>query len=127
MADARGPDAQLTICEEANEHSDLAWIQSTVFTPACARGSCHTNASQTAGLDLSAGNTRASPVTRASTTQSGRARVVPGNPDSSYLMVAIGAASGPTPSDGNMPLGAGPLCTEQRAAMGRWITIGAPE
>jgi hypothetical protein len=126
-SDGRGPDAPLTVCEEANQHSDLAWIQQTVFTPACARSSCHTSAAQTAGLDLSAGNARASLVDQPSSTQSGWTRVVPGNPDASYLMVAIGAAAGPAPDGGVMPLGAGPLCAEQKAAIGRWITVGAPQ
>src|SRR5678815_648756 len=66
----------LTACEEATQHSDLAWIQRAIFDVSCLSG-CHGAASPAAGLDLRAGQSRASLVEVPSTQFSGWIRVVP--------------------------------------------------
>jgi len=128
-APASEPDAavELTECQEATQHADLAWIQQKVFTPSCATAMCHAGADPEVGLNLEAGRAYANLVNRnASTVQNWR-RVVPGSPATSYLVVAFGRADGPPPRDGFMPLGAAPLCVEKLEAVERWILAGAQQ
>lgn len=114
-------------CEEASSHSDLAWLQANVFTPSCAVGGCHHAAAAGAGhLSLDTGLTRTQLVNTASTSATSWMRVVPSDATKSYLLVAIGAQSGPRPSDGLMPLGNPPLCTAEIDAIRRWVEAGAP-
>ena len=114
-------------CDEAKTHSDLAWIQSNVFTGSCAIGACHRGTAATAGhLSLELGLSHSQLVNTASTSATSWMRVVPSDAARSYLLVAIGAQSGPMPSDGLMPLGNGLLCVEKRDAITRWIAAGAP-
>ncbi|HMG23543.1 MAG TPA: hypothetical protein VK607_19550 [Kofleriaceae bacterium] len=114
-------------CEEAASHSDLAWLQANVFTPSCAVGACHRGSAANAGhLSLEPGLAHAQLVNTASTSATTWMRVVPSNATRSYLLVAIGAASGPLPSDGVMPLGNPILCAAKRDAIKRWIEAGAP-
>ena len=114
-------------CEEAKAHSDLAWIESAVFAPSCALAGCHRSPATSAGhLVLDSGLSRAQMINTASTSATSWMRVVPGDPGRSYLLVAMGAASGPKPSDGLMPLGTRPLCTAKLDAIRRWIEAGAP-
>src|SRR4051812_41815947 len=44
----------LTECQEATQHSDLAWIQAKVFDASCLTG-CHSGANPTSGMNLSSG------------------------------------------------------------------------
>ena len=122
------PDAPAaTVCGEATQHSDLAWIQDHVFTPSCVTGTCHRGSDPAVGLSLEAGMSHATLVGHDASTQAGWVRVVPGSPPTSYLMVALGRAAGPTPKDGTMPLGMPPLCGAKLDAIERWITAGATE
>jgi hypothetical protein len=117
-------DAQLTLCEEATLHSDLAWIEANVFVPRCS--GCHGGASPDAGLRLGGGQSRDSLVNVVSTTKGTPwLRVKPGFAQESYVMVAIGAAPGPQSSLGTMPLNSAALCHEIHGAIGRWIDGGA--
>lgn len=122
------PDAAmpLTDCEEAELHSDLAWIQTKIFTPSCAIGGCHVGPNADVGLRLEAGQSHANLVNRGSSTVSGWARVVPGSVPASYLMVTLRRADGPAPGEGFMPLRADALCVEKLEAIERWILAGAP-
>src|SRR5207248_1971696 len=88
-------------CAEATSHSDLAWIQANVFTTSCALGSCHRGSAISAGrLSLESGLARGQLVNVASTSSASWMRVVPSDASKSYLLVAIGAQSGPLPVDG---------------------------
>jgi hypothetical protein len=122
------PDAtvELTDCEEATQHSDLAWLQDKVFTPSCATAMCHAGPDPDVGLNLEAGRAHANLVNRGSSTMTGWVRVVPGSLPQSYLIVAMGRAEGPPPRDGFMPLGAEALCVEKLEAIERWVLAGAP-
>lgn len=114
-------------CDEAKTHSDLAWIQTNIFTPSCAFGTCHKAPAVAAGhLILDAGQSHGQLVNTASTSASSWMRVVPGDSAKSYLLVAIGAQSGPRPVDGIMPLSNPPLCSDKVDAIRRWIAAGAP-
>lgn len=121
------PDAivELTECQEATQHADLAWIQQKVFTPSCATAMCHAGADPEVGLNLEAGRAYANLVNRNASTVPNWRRVVPGSLTTSYLVVAFGRADGPPPRDGFMPLGADPLCVEKLEAVERWILAGA--
>ena len=116
----------LTPCEEAPQHSDLAWLQQHVFTPSCAVAGCHAGTSPGVGLSLEVGKAYANLVNRGSSTVTGWIRVVPGQPAQSYLLVALGRAAGPPPRDGFMPIGGlPPLCVEMVDAVERWVGAGA--
>jgi hypothetical protein len=118
-----GPSAS---CEEATSHSDLAWIQSNVFDQMCSTAGCHRGVASNAGfLDLAAGRARDQLVSATSTVASSWKRVVPRDPERSYLLVAIGHVPGPRPPSGVMPLGGTMLCVEKRDAIQRWIEAGA--
>ena len=113
-------------CEEAAQHSDLAWLQANVFTPGCAAfGGCHGSSRTMGNLNLESGTSHRSLVGVTARAQPSWTRVVAGEPDASYLLVAIGHLEGPAPSRGLMPLSAQPLCVEKREAIERWIFDGA--
>ena len=124
MPDA--PGAPLTVCQQATQHSDLAWIQDNVFSSTCARAQCHASNNQAGGLVLETGMSHDYLVNRPSTVQTGMMRVLPGDADHSYLLVAIGGASGTPPEGTVMPWGGLPmLCGEEIDAIRRWVNAGA--
>jgi hypothetical protein len=113
-------------CQEATQHSDLAWIQTNVFSVSCNFGGCHKAPASNAGnLVLEAGMSHDALVGKAAQTESGWTRVVPGDMATSYLLVAIGNMPGPKPVGGLMPLSSPELCTEKQEAIARWIAAGA--
>ena len=124
LPDAGAPSGDA--CAEAALHSDFAWIQQHVLTPSCATAMCHAGAEPSVDLTLEAGKAYPNLVNKGASTASGWIRVVPGSPDQSYLMVALGRAPGPMPRDGFMPIGAPALCAEKLDAVARWISAGAP-
>jgi hypothetical protein len=117
--------AASTICDQAKEHSDFAFIQEHIFTASCAKSMCHTGPTPEVDLDLSAGKAYSNLVNKGASTQTGWVRVEAGNSAESYLVVSLGRTPGPMPRDGFMPLGAEPLCTEKLEAIERWIAAGA--
>lgn len=110
-------------CAEATQHADFAWIQDHVFTPTCTGAPCHDSTEPT--LSLTKGNAYSNLVDQPTESLSGWTRVVPGSPQTSYLMVALRRAPGPEPASGFMPLDAEPLCDEKLDALERWIAQGA--
>jgi hypothetical protein len=130
VTDARVPPPDgipqgLAPCDEAVYHSDLAWIQRTVFDVSCSVNGCHDTQNARADLDLSAGVAHAQLVDVASTQFSGWVRVVPGSSPDSMLMVQIDGEPGPA-LEGYMPWGMPKLCDNQIDAIRRWIASGAP-
>lgn len=110
-------------------HSDLAFIQSKIFTPGCsAFASCHRGAAISAGgLSLEAGVARAALVDQPSAIDPSKSLVKPGDPANSYLMIITGKYPGVIdPQVGTMPSRNPLLCQEKLDAMDRWITAGAP-
>jgi len=123
--DAAMPMPGPTICQQAKDHSDFAWLQEHVFTPSCATAMCHGGPEPEVGLNLSAGAAYNNLVNKGASTVTGWTRVVPGKLTESYLAVSLGRAEGPPPRDGYMPLGADALCLEKLQAIERWILLGA--
>lgn len=119
------PSTTPSICDQAKQRSDFAFIQEHIFTPSCAKAMCHTGPEPEVDLDLSAGKAYPSLVNKGASTVSGWTRVVPGMTANSYLVVSLGRTPGPPPRDGFMPLGADPLCREKLEAIERWIAAGA--
>jgi hypothetical protein len=124
--DGTNVDAASTACDEAKSHSDLAWIQDNIFTASCAFSGCHKGTAANAGfLSLESGMSHGSLVGQAAVTESGWMRVVASDPSHSYLLVAVGAETGPTPAGGLMPLANPKLCQDKLDAMSRWVMAGA--
>lgn len=128
MATPDAPEMVSASCQEATQHSDLAWIQDNVFAKQCSLGGCHAGAASNAGhLNLaSAATSYQDLVGQPAQTESGWMRVVAGDADKSYLLVAIDQATGPEPVGGYMPQTSTELCSDKREAIQRWIEAGAP-
>lgn len=89
--------------------------------------SCHTNVGRppAAGLNLVEGFAHASLVNVPSTQKPGAIRVIPGDPDNSYLVHKLEGRGGIVGL--RMPRNQGPFLTEgQMLVIKRWIAIGAP-
>jgi hypothetical protein len=95
-------------------------IQEIFNRRGCAASACH-GSTQKAGLDLRAGNSWASLVNVPST-QVSVARVIPGNPVDSYLMVKV---EGRQSVGERMPKGWPPLDDIDLANLRNWIAQGA--
>src|SRR2546425_1368273 len=108
----------------------FATIQQKVFDATCATPSCHGAAAAAGGLNLAAGSaygnlvgiSAANPAAGAA----GVLRVVPGDPDHSFLLQKllgqIGAAEG-----SRMPLVGTPVSPANLDLIRRWIAAGAPQ
>jgi hypothetical protein len=114
-------------CLEAEEHSDLAWLEENVFTPSCASfSSCHKGAANSAGdLNLESGNVFTNTVDVPSDLVDGMDIVEPGSPTDSFMLVQLGqfGTDDPRidPAVGTMPYNLPLLCRQKRDAIGRWI------
>ena len=106
-------------------------IQTEIFNSTDAAGrsrcvACHTNQGRTpaAGLNLTEGNAYANIVNVASSGKPGEIRVIPGDPDNSYLVRKI--EGGPNIVGERMPRTGGPYLTPgQISIIRRWIALGA--
>jgi mono/diheme cytochrome c family protein len=97
-------------------------IQQNVFTPICSR--CHAGAGAPFGLRLDAASSYAMLVNAPSVEQPTLRRILPGNPDLSYLVQKI---EGHAATGGQMPLGGPPLSADTIAAIRQWVMEGAPQ
>lgn len=120
-------------CVEAVDHSDLAWIESKVFTASCNFSGCHNGPNDLGKLDLRPGMSHTTLVEVSSILEPTRKLVVPNDINASYLMLmlrdiapAIATPAGVLPSVGSMPQNAGTLCCQKLEAIERWIMAGAP-
>jgi hypothetical protein len=124
-------------CLEANDHSDFTWIQDKVLRTSCANFmACHDSTQPAGNLDLTAANAYAELVNVPSFYFTDWMRVVPGDPDMSYLMVRMrchndpepdGTGCLPGPLDGGslMPPNSNKICQQKIDAIVRWIEAGA--
>ena len=104
----------------------LAQVQASIFTPRCTL--CHDGSQPPNGflpgsMNLTAGATFASLVNVASVERAGVLRVVPGNPDASYLVHKLEGAAGIVGQ--RMPFGGPFLDAAAMAQVRSWIAAGA--
>ena len=97
-------------------------IQANVFTLNCATTGCHFGAGAPQGLRLDAASSFALLVGVASTEESSVLRVVPGDPDNSYLVQKL---EGTASSGQQMPLNAPALPQSTIDVIRQWISDGA--
>lgn len=111
-------------CLEAVNHSDLDWLEDNVFTPSCSKfTACHKGRALSANeVNLEKGNVETALVNVAHTEFANETLVVPGSPETSYLMVLLGDRTGTLNEAGTMPFNNPILCKEKRDAIARWIT-----
>jgi hypothetical protein len=100
-------------------------IQAQIFTPTCAKAGCHAASSAQDGLVLEAGQAYGNLVGRTSTQRSNLARVEPGDPERSYLILKL--RGDPSITGLRMPQDGPPFLTsEQIDGIAAWIRAGAP-
>ena len=107
-------------------------IQREIFETTDASGrwmctNCHTNVGRnpSGGLNLTAGNSYGALINIASGARPGAVRVIPGDPDNSYLVKKLDDSRDITGV--RMPRGEGPFLTPgQLLVIRRWIAQGAP-
>jgi hypothetical protein len=102
--------------------ADLQSIQDNVFTPICTR--CHIGASAPEGLRLDAADSYSLLVGVPSAEVPSLLRVMPGDPDKSYIVLKLQGSAGIV--GGQMPLGGPYLPQATIDAIRQWITDGAP-
>lgn len=99
-------------------------IQTQIFTPVCAKAGCHAAGSSPSGLVLEAGQSYGNLVGRPAAENSSLARVAPGDPDHSYMILKL--RGDPSITGERMPLGGPYLTSDQIAGIAAWIRAGAP-
>ena len=102
--------------------ANLQSIQDNVFTPICTR--CHIGASAPEGLRLDAADSYSLLVGVPSAEVPSLLRVMPGNPDESYIVLKLQGSPGIV--GGQMPLGGPYLPQASIDVIRQWITDGAP-
>jgi hypothetical protein len=96
-----------------------------IFTQSCAKTNCHKGTQPDAGLDLSAGKAYAEIVGVATAECSGdRTRVIPGDPDESYLFDKVLGVDLCNKSS-QMPINSPKLSEAKLAVLHAWICAGA--
>ena len=103
----------------------LSSIQMNIFNLNCAFSGCHGGAAPQLGLNLSAGQARATTVNVQSVENANLFRIAPGDPDNSYLVWKIEGR--PEISGAQMPRGRAPLPQDQIDVIRQWITDGAQD
>jgi len=98
----------------------LESIQANVFDPSCII--CHSGASAALGLRLDSANSFTNLVGVTSVQNSSLARVEPGSPDQSYLILKL---EGRASKGQQMPLGGPPIPQSTIDFVRQWITDGA--
>jgi hypothetical protein len=116
-------------CKDGELHSDWPWIKDNVMKVSCsAFRSCHQGQRPAGALNLTELRAYDNLVGVESKGSPGRVMVTPGSPNTSYLMVKLGAIPGPLGDGGTtMPPQNDPLCEGKLGAVRRWILQGAHE
>ena len=117
-------------CREAMNHSDFQFIQQEIFAPSCSlSSSCHKGTRPAGELNLETAKAYDQLVNKVSRLPDW-VRVVPEEPDMSYILVKLGRIQGPLGMNGSRPGTTmppdQPLCEEKIDAVRRWIEAGAP-
>ena len=100
-------------------------IQANIFTPTCAKSSCHTGAGAPEGLRLDAGLSHMNLVNVPVPRDTALTRVIPGMPDASFLIEKL---EGTQTIGAQMPDDGPPyLQAAQIQVIKEWILNGAPQ
>jgi len=102
----------------------LASIQANVFSVSCALSGCHTGAGAPFGLQLDPGFSYGNLVNVPSPRDSNLIRVVPGDPDASFLIQKL---DGTQTLGERMPAGGPYLTTATINVIRKWIQDGAAQ
>jgi hypothetical protein len=103
----------------------LASIQANVLTPSCAKSGCHTGMGAQAGLNLDPGSSWGALVNIVSSQDMLRTRVVPMDPDGSFLIQKLEGTPGIIGA--RMPADGPPYLQQSTIDVIRlWIQNGAP-
>jgi len=102
----------------------LSSIQAGIFDRSCVRAGCHLGAASESRLSLRAGESRRGLVNVPSVEIGEMMRVVPGDPDRSYLILKL---EGGRIVGERMPMGPHPLSPEAITVLREWIARGAPD
>lgn len=111
----------LAACDATSPPATLGQIEREVFSRSCVFSSCHKGATGAAGLSLEPPSF-ARLVDRPSTQVPARKRVVPGDPDASYLLEKVRSER---PSVGVRMPPAAPLPADSIELIRSWIAAGA--
>src|SRR5439155_24181922 len=133
MLNGKAAERLTFVCQPARQPSgsaSFATIQKKIFDATCATPSCHGAAAAAGGLDLAAGAAYGNLVGVSAANPSAQAagvlRVVPGDPDRSFLLRKLlgqlGAGEG-----SRMPLVGTPPSAANLDLIRRWIAAGALE
>jgi hypothetical protein len=123
LSDLTGPTPNLQPTFASIQHEILESTDSSGRTP-CVQ--CHTNVGRvpSGGLNLTAGNSYAALVNVASLLKPSATRVIPGDPDGSYLIQKLEGTAGI--AGRRMPFNGPPYLTDgQILVIRRWIELGA--
>ena len=123
LSDLTGPTPELTTTFSSIQR-DIFQAADSSGRPACT--GCHTSAGRVPplGLDLTGAVAYANLVNAAGRGKAGTVRVVPGDPENSYLVHKLEGRPGIVGE--RMPRGAGPFLTDgQMLVIKRWIELGA--
>lgn len=123
LSDLTGPTPNLQPTFSSIQHDIFETSDSSGRTP-CVQ--CHTNVGRNpaGGLNLTSGNSYAALINAASLQRLGALRVIPGNPEASYLIQKLEGAAGI--AGRRMPFNGPPYLTDgQILVIKRWIEIGA--
>lgn len=107
----------------ADQGATFTGIQARVFTPICTQ--CHAGAAAPLGFSLEPAVSYANLVNTPSVEVPQLMRVLPGKPDSSYVVWKIEGRPGI--AGGRMPLGLSPLPATEIEAIRQWISDGAQQ
>ena len=102
----------------------LEVLQSSIFTPKCAFLGCHDAITRSEGVDLSGAEESFNTLVGVPSVCGARIRVVPGEPEASYLLDKVGAGD-EVPCNDIMPLGAPRLDDAEVDLLRTWIAQGA--
>jgi hypothetical protein len=98
-------------------------VQGEVFSVSCALSGCHSGASPTGGMNLTAGVAYGNIVRVPSTERADLHRIEPGDPDRSYMVKKL--RGDPDIVGSPMPL-IGSISAAQRQLVIDWVRRGAP-
>ena len=124
LSDLTGPTPNLEPTFSSIQHDIFETSDSSGRTP-CVQ--CHTNVGRlpAGGLILISGSSYNALINAASLQRLGALRVIPGNPEASYLIQKLEGAAGI--AGRRMPFNGPPYLTDgQILVIKRWIEIGAP-